>query len=207
MYNMATHKHDVEITHRYLEKGHTHMEVDNMHALIERTTKDLDVFTPSQWYALMRAAKKTGKKYVVTEADQNLFKNFKPAAEHHNWSKAKVSKIRELQVCKNKALVKYNYDDDAEELSILPVKAARPVNWKTFQLQNSYQRKFAIPKNPLSDIKWFVEKGHIPTAYIPFYERLFMEQDNLNQADSDCGEDCDCCKTSDDEDLEGGDAV
>lgn len=37
----------VTITQKYLEKGHTQMEVDSVHSLIERKLKNIEIFLPS----------------------------------------------------------------------------------------------------------------------------------------------------------------
>ncbi|KAK3918333.1 UDP-3-O-acylglucosamine N-acyltransferase, partial [Frankliniella fusca] len=47
MYNMASIKFNIEIHHSYLEKGHTQMECDSIHSLIERRCKNLTLCSPS----------------------------------------------------------------------------------------------------------------------------------------------------------------
>ena len=138
MYNMATFRFDIKITHRYLEKGHTHMEVDSIHALIERTSKNIEIFTPSQWYAVMKAAKKTNPRYKVVEMDQKDFKNFEQVADHQKWTKVKVSKVRDITIEKNNVAAKYNYDDVAQLFNVKNDGVGPPVKWKTFRLQQAY---------------------------------------------------------------------
>lgn len=40
---------NVTITHKYLEKGHTQMEVDSVHSVIQRKLKNTEIFLPSQY--------------------------------------------------------------------------------------------------------------------------------------------------------------
>ena len=46
------------ITHRYLEKGHTQNENDAVHATIESVSRNIPVFTSSQWAAIIRSARR-----------------------------------------------------------------------------------------------------------------------------------------------------
>lgn len=198
LYNMASVKWDMKITHRFLEKGHTHMEVDSMHALIERSCKGVEVYTPSQWYAIMKAAKKNDPRYRVVEMKQEDFKDFREIAEMHNWSQVKITQIRELEVYKNQVQVKYNYGEEPRKFSIMKRQVGRPVRWESFRPKQVYHQKFVIPKNALDDIKWYVQKGHIPTSCVPYYENLFQVQAELNDTinnrnSTDSADECDSC--------------
>ncbi|XP_022824803.1 uncharacterized protein LOC111355254 [Spodoptera litura] len=57
----------IDITHRFMEQGHTQNEGDSVHALIERESKRKLIYTPDQWYALVRWAKAEGRPYNVVE--------------------------------------------------------------------------------------------------------------------------------------------
>ena len=46
MYLFASTKYKVFVSHRFLEVGHTQNEGDSMHALIERRSKNVSVFSP-----------------------------------------------------------------------------------------------------------------------------------------------------------------
>ncbi|KAJ8895438.1 hypothetical protein PR048_000770 [Dryococelus australis] len=59
----------IDISHKFLEKGHTQNEGDCIYSLIERREKGLQIFTPGQWYMLVRSAKVTGQPYIMTEMD------------------------------------------------------------------------------------------------------------------------------------------
>lgn len=64
------------IEHKYLLRGHTHMEVDSVHARIERQMKaspDFSIITPWDWQQLMRLC---NSKFLVMEMQSLDFKNF-----------------------------------------------------------------------------------------------------------------------------------
>jgi len=52
-----------QIDHKFLESGDTQMEVDTMHAAIERTSRAANIFVPHDWQTIASVAKKTGKPY------------------------------------------------------------------------------------------------------------------------------------------------
>lgn len=98
----AATKFGIHITHRYLEKGHTQNEGDSVHALIERKAKNKEIFTPQEWYELIRNAKVEGKKYQVIEINKEQVLDFNEFLGKQNWEKTvtreKVawSRVREL---------------------------------------------------------------------------------------------------------------
>lgn len=53
---------------KFLEVGHTQMEVDSMHSVIERHKKNLVVYSPLEWPNIVRASKRS-KPYTV----KNIF--------------------------------------------------------------------------------------------------------------------------------------
>lgn len=64
------------INQKFLLKGHTHMEADTVHALIERKRKkanSMSILTPWDWQQLVR---QTSSKYSVINMELEDFKNF-----------------------------------------------------------------------------------------------------------------------------------
>lgn len=73
------------IEHKYLLRGHTHMEVDTIHARIEKTLRNTPAFsivTPWDWQQLVRLC---GPKIEVSEMETIDFKDFN---ELHNSAKS-----------------------------------------------------------------------------------------------------------------------
>lgn len=46
-----------QISHTYMVPGHTHMECDTIHALVEKVKKRVQVFTPTDWYTVVSTCK------------------------------------------------------------------------------------------------------------------------------------------------------
>nr|CAH7738552.1 unnamed protein product [Callosobruchus chinensis] len=73
------HPHIEIINHKFLLRGHTHMEVDSDHSLIERERKKtpfLKIMTPWDWQQLARLCCRS-KPFNVINMDTHDFKDFK----------------------------------------------------------------------------------------------------------------------------------
>lgn len=68
--------HNVTITQKYLEVGHTQMEVDSMHAMIEKKLKNQVINVPAEYITVCKKAKKHNP-YEVEYLYHSYFKNFK----------------------------------------------------------------------------------------------------------------------------------
>lgn len=66
------------IEHKFLIPGHTHMEADTDHALIERKKKQtsMDIHLPRDWYQLVRTASNKTAKFTVIEMTRDMFYDF-----------------------------------------------------------------------------------------------------------------------------------
>ena len=65
------------IDHKFLEPGHTHMECDSDHALIEKVKKKaLDIHVPEDWYKLVRSVQRKNISFEVIEMTTNDFYDF-----------------------------------------------------------------------------------------------------------------------------------
>jgi len=63
--NYVATKCEIKIIHRYLEKGHTYNAADQFHSLIERRSKNQTLYTPNDWYNLMRKASRVKSKPLI----------------------------------------------------------------------------------------------------------------------------------------------
>lgn len=63
MYLHTSDRFKVNVSHRFLEKGHTQNEADSVHALIERTAKNKLIYIPDEWYTLVRWAKQNNLRF------------------------------------------------------------------------------------------------------------------------------------------------
>lgn len=95
------------IEHKFLIPGHTHMEADSDHALIERKKKksSMDFHLPRDWYQLVRSASNKTSKMNVIEMNQHMFFDFNDFAKQ-NFTLKKVISNRKF-VWSNVRMLKY----------------------------------------------------------------------------------------------------
>lgn len=76
MYVLVCVKYKIKITHRYLEPGHTQMEVDNIHGNIERATEKSDLYDFDDWVNAIEETKQELPKYQVKKLTQKSIFSF-----------------------------------------------------------------------------------------------------------------------------------
>ncbi|XP_051746313.1 uncharacterized protein LOC127510601 isoform X1 [Ctenopharyngodon idella] len=64
------------VIQRFLEKGHTEMECDSVHTVIERRLRNQEIYVPAQYVALMKTAWSKPNPYKVKYVDHNFFQDF-----------------------------------------------------------------------------------------------------------------------------------
>jgi hypothetical protein len=75
------------IEHKFLEKGHTHMEVDSTHSATEYAQKHVPVFIMYDWMNFFKMARsnrnknKNADKYVCQELKFSHLKNLKKLSD------------------------------------------------------------------------------------------------------------------------------
>ncbi|XP_045484411.1 uncharacterized protein LOC123689220 [Pieris rapae] len=69
-------KYNVTITQKFLEKGHTQMEVDSVHSVIERKLKNREIHLPSQYAMISKEARIKPFPYDVVMPDYTFFKDY-----------------------------------------------------------------------------------------------------------------------------------
>lgn len=94
-YSWVSQKYNVNITHTFLEKGHTQNEGDSVHANIERNKKNTVIYVPSEWYNIIRTSKVNGDPYKVIEMNQSEFFDFKEFVKNTKWDKDTENKKME----------------------------------------------------------------------------------------------------------------
>lgn len=122
MYVYCSQKYNIDICHRFLEKGHTQQEGDSVHALIEKSSKRKFIFCPEEWYTLVRWCKTSGDAYEVIEITQDQILDFKMCLNDFKLTKntdnenVKCYQVREIVVkAENPYAIFYKYDLNDEE--------------------------------------------------------------------------------------------
>lgn len=66
-----------EINLKFLEAGHTFMECDTIHSVIEAASRHRTIYVPDDWFHIIKHAKKKEPKYNVQKMNYNDFQDFK----------------------------------------------------------------------------------------------------------------------------------
>lgn len=129
----AVHKidHLKLIEHKFLESGHSHMEVDSMHSSIESAQKHSNIYSITEWLNIFRRARssrhckgkrggQTKKPYHVKEMKYTDFKDLKRLAKStrlmvtkgktSNGQRVRWLKIKRMRYIKGESKIFFNYD-------------------------------------------------------------------------------------------------
>lgn len=66
-------KHNITIESKYLEKGHTQMECDSMHSIIERYLRQREIHVPADYVEICKNARKCPRPFKVNYLDHTFF--------------------------------------------------------------------------------------------------------------------------------------
>ncbi|KAK3908523.1 Imidazolonepropionase [Frankliniella fusca] len=178
LYLSTSAKFQVNITHRFLESGHSYSEADSMHARIEDEAKRVqEIFTPDEWINLIKNAKQSGKPYLVTTLKNEEVLDLHYLVDRRNWtgnSKAKIywSQVREVSVHRDQPNIlcyKYKFSDECSKLKVTMKNGNMP-DMSTFTFPFAYAGRFPLNKNKANDLKELCRKNAIPSKYHETYE-------------------------------------
>jgi len=186
MYFALAMRLKINIIHRYLEKGHTQMECDSVHARVEKKIKKQEVFVPSQYYGFMKTAKVKKPAYQIHEVKQSDIFNYRELAQHLNWSKIPISKVREISFRPTGGVISYKVEwtKPLKEVPILTKHVGRQVKWEKAKGVRSYYAKVPLKVKLVKDLEWYVKKGHIPLQFVPQY-KAWTEADSQPVAEEE----------------------
>lgn len=166
----------VPITQKFLERGHTQMECDSVHSMIERQFKNVDVPIPSQFLLHTAQARSTPTPYRAVMLDHTFFQNFDTNVKYTSIRPGRKSgdpTVNELRVIhydpSGVIMFKLNFDDDLKEL---PFRSAR--GWNGFQSIESFPRLHKS-RLPITLDKWTdlqALKQYIPRDCHYFYDNI-----------------------------------
>ena len=160
------------LIHKYLCKGHTQMEVDSIHSVIERTLKNRSIYSPASYIDLIEYAKKKDPKYEVLCLDHTFFRDFRPFNFYNSIRPGRtagdhcVTDICQLRYTDD---ISYELAHTADDWVILPQRKNKEVD-----ITNIPGRIYAIQR-PIKHSKWDdlqSLKLVIPKDYHPYYNSL-----------------------------------
>jgi len=193
------------IEHKFMESGHSQMEVDSVHARIEQKCRNVPIYTPDGWYTLVRSSCK--KPYNVVELQFNDWKAWKYLAQTElrntkkaddgttlNWLKLKWIKVTKYD--QEAFYVKEELDNEIPFKRVSIKKAPRKSHRTTVivdrvatELDNDvkviplpsqlYHSRLPISKAKIADLQQLVASGAIQQNYRSFYDNLNENLDNL----------------------------
>ena len=187
-----------EIYLNFLVTGHSQNLNDNTHALIEKNSKNAQIFTTSQWETLIYQAFKSNSVKVVIQGWGNMI-NFKKVA--NDWpqyshlyqgssfgdenDKILWTKIMQLKFTAEnpqKLFYKYKYSEDYKMATFVKEKrsssriGARPsgkCSWPAVsELLPLYKSALSISKDKKTDLLKLCRKNLIPPHHHNFYKEL-----------------------------------
>jgi len=156
-----------EVHQKYLCRGHTQMEVDAMHSSIETASCKIELFTPQDWMAVMKAARRR-KPFVVNSIDHTFWKTFPNPIPSIRPGKRVgdpcVTDIKHLLFTQDGNFYSLTHATPVQPLQVRGLDKMMPPVQK-------YSKKLTIPKPKLADLKELC-KTVIPQAHHNFFEQL-----------------------------------
>ena len=163
---------NVTISQLILERGHTMMEVDSVHAMIERNLIE-PLYAPSDFYTAMKTARRENP-YKLTICDHSFFRNFenrssnfKPIRPGTFSGDSTVQDIRSLLYSPNgDVFYKLRH---IEEWKLLPRRRSDSI-CPLMSSQKLYKCSLGITEAKWNDLQSM--KTIMPRDYHPFYDSL-----------------------------------
>ncbi|CAH2000479.1 unnamed protein product [Acanthoscelides obtectus] len=193
-YFYALSKYNIKsITHKYLIRGHTQNEGDNVHSVIEkhvkRALKSGPIYTPDQYVSLVQTAKKTGLPYKVQEMSYADFVDLKKLSEQTSFnfkkdSSGEVVKLANAAIIRiekenlDKFLYKTSYSEP--EYRVVEIKQRTTRTNQTFdnvKLEPAYRDILPISKKKYDGLMFLLRMNTIKKCYSPFYNSLKVSND------------------------------
>ncbi|CAG9764698.1 unnamed protein product [Ceutorhynchus assimilis] len=147
-------KHEVNIYQKYLE-GHTQMECDSVHSLIERKLKNREIHLPSDYCSVSRECRVTPRPYDVKLLEFNFFKNY-AETKHLRYTSLRPGKRAYEPVINDIRCIRYTALPTPEitvKLSYEEPYISLPVRPKSIPVIDSYPPRLSAPSK-IKKSKW-----------------------------------------------------
>jgi len=161
------------IHQKFLERGHTYMEVDSMHAAIEFAKRNVAVYSPHEWQNVFRAARKH-KPYEVVPLVHTDFMDLKhlsstimraSAASKINWMQVKCLKFEK----NHPGMIQFRYSHKGEYQSVNVSGRCQPQKCVPVK---AYKNQLPISKAKYNDLQTLTRKCIIPKEFHGWYASL-----------------------------------
>lgn len=175
------------ITHKYLIKGHTQNEGDNVHSLIEkeikRNKKSGPIYTPYQYVTLIKSSRKNGKSFIVIELTHEFFVDLKVLQEKwgYNYNEDEYKNnmlwndVKVLKFCKAEEFVFY-YKTSYSQIEFTKVnlrnKRKKMLRPEEITLTKAFSQRLELSEHKKKDLRDLINKNLIPSYYADFYNSI-----------------------------------
>lgn len=163
---------NITITQKFLEKGHTQMEVDSVHSSIERKIKKKKIYVPQNYVEMISDCRRN-QPYLVHYVDHTFFKKFSDLNFYssirpgYKVGDPVVSDIRVITYTPDgNVQVKLGYRDAFADLP----RRARNVEQPNERVPRLHDGPLKIKKTKYEHLQAL--KAVIPADYHPFYDTL-----------------------------------
>ncbi|KAK6182966.1 hypothetical protein SNE40_010529 [Patella caerulea] len=170
---MLSKKYGITITQKFLEHGHTQMECDSIHAVIERTIAKKPIYVPQNYVDKIREARVKPFPYKVEFLTHKFFKDYASLGYYTSVRPGSkvgdpvVTNLRVLQYSGSQIQYKTKYSDLFQDL---PRRSKQRDPEPTDETQTLHLTAIPLKKKKfdhLQDLKPF-----IPKDYHDFYDNL-----------------------------------
>lgn len=171
--------HKIIIEQKYLTKGHTQMECDSVHSVIERKLKNTDIHLPSDYIKITKTARSKPFPYEIKDCDISFFLNYQKNVNRYDSIRpgkatgdATVTQIKALRYnCNGTIEYKLNFDDEYySDLAIAQKKRKTVEIHSPIIYEQFHKSPLKIPKSKWQDLQQL--KAVLPKDCHPFYDQI-----------------------------------
>ncbi|XP_065220583.1 uncharacterized protein LOC135845719 isoform X2 [Planococcus citri] len=182
---------------KFMESGHSFMECDSAHSLIERTRKNQTVYSPTEYENIMKRARKSNEKktppvvpyivkrlyfsdfYNIRALTEKIMINRKKDVENNNVDWLKIKWLRFTEDSENIVFFKYDVKSEFLKLDVsrTPRRKCKSDGSEgatnRFVLRKTaYAEQLPISVAKKKDLIDMLNKRIIPQEYAAYYEHL-----------------------------------
>ena len=169
---LYTKTHNKVVYQKYLCKGHTQMQVDSCHALIERTIKNKNIYSPACYVPLIEKAKLKAPKYKVHYVDHDFFLDYKPYCFYNSIRPGRVTgdaRVIDIAQLKYTTEISYKLHHTDKEWKHLPQRINLNVDSEHSPVQVNKQ-PIPLTRSKWNDLQSL--KPVIPSDFHSYYDNL-----------------------------------
>ena len=155
---VETQPHITSVTHRFSEPGHSSIQdVDNLHSLIERNLKGLEIHSPITLVRHLKTMQCNGQKMDVKilDGDRHFF-DYASCSKQGNYKRVPYASVKELIVCSSSVhTVRYKTcfsQAESAEADVLQKRVLRNGNTKSLTTPALLTAKDSLSEKKVADI-------------------------------------------------------